>query len=346
MMDMSGLPVKWYDGVQAVPRTLTLDLRAENVTLEGSAGSVQNLEWESFRETDAPPGMLRFQGPALREGAPPGVLEVERAAWDRALAELPEAEADRLKRRLRLRRRKTRTSTWILIAGMVIPLCWVVYTGLAVAAHRLVPVETEIGLGVAVRKKFTMWQSPVENPERVARLERWVEILRPEHSPYPYEITLLEIPQMNAAAAPGGQIIVFTGLLEAMDDAEVMAILAHEIAHVELRHGLKSLLRSVGVLAFMSGAVGGGFETLEGLETAAELSGVLVLLSYSRKMELEADAWAVKRLRELKLDADGLRRSLERLHREQNGTERPWGSLLSTHPATPERIERLRELNP
>lgn len=150
-----------------------------------------------------------------------------------------------------------------------------------------------------------------------------------------YRWFVADRPEINAFAAPGGVVVVFRGLIQAADTPdEVAGVIAHEVAHAELRHSLRAGIEGMGLRAMLSLALG----DLSGgaLERAA---GDLTELRFSREAEREADSEGLRRMAAAGIDARGMIRFFERLQ-EQEGPALP--ALLSTHPATAERLERLR----
>ncbi len=138
----------------------------------------------------------------------------------------------------------------------------------------------------------------------------------------------------NAFALPSGDIVVTDALVRAArDDGEITAVLTHELGHVALRHGMRRLLQGVGVSLTVA-ALTGDFSDL-----ASHASGLLEL-TYSRDMEREADAYALRMLRANQLSPDLLARALETLRDSSTNatvsTDLP--TFLSTHPDLNERI--------
>ena len=150
----------------------------------------------------------------------------------------------------------------------------------------------------------------------------------------------------NAFALPGGEIILTDALLRRLSDEEIQTVIAHEIGHVRLRHGLRLLVQTSGTAALASFLLG----DYSGLMAIPLL---LVHLSYSRDFEREADCFAYDYLRRHRLSPRLLEQALMRIE----GTTRaeaetntaatppadstaPWNELLillSSHPATGER---------
>jgi predicted Zn-dependent protease len=151
-------------------------------------------------------------------------------------------------------------------------------------------------------------------------------------------VTLLASDAVNAFALPGGEVFVLEGLLakEGATDDVLAGVLAHEIAHASLRHGVKgivrrNLLRSVAVVLF------GGLDS----GTVALVGGGLSLgdLAYDRAMEAEADEIAGRALLAMGRPVEPLARFLEELE-----TAGPTVALFQNHPAGRDRAAALRAL--
>ncbi|MEM1421468.1 MAG: M48 family metallopeptidase [Pseudomonadota bacterium] len=145
----------------------------------------------------------------------------------------------------------------------------------------------------------------------------------------------------NAFVAQGSEIFLTSGLIDlykqgVLTPEEVTAILAHEIAHIELGHYAQMKRRSD------AAAVGGVVVSRMGGLASWVLGEGLKLerLSMGRQAEFEADARAVEILRRRRLDPDALATALEKFGAQnavQNGP-----SWLDTHPPIPERVSRIR----
>ena len=156
----------------------------------------------------------------------------------------------------------------------------------------------------------------------------------------------------NAFALPAGIVVVTDQLVDlAEDDQEIFAVMAHEIGHVSERHGLRSVLQSLGVGLLVTIALG-DFVTLG--SAAGALPLLLLQLEYGRGFETEADRYAVALLAETGRDPESLATMLGRLSgsTDASGDEASdsdsdgWLGYLSTHPATEERIRAIREGRP
>ena len=199
------------------------------------------------------------------------------------------------------------------------------------------PVATEVKLGRLLVEGVLAGERRIDDGPARDAVRRIVERLEAatNNPGYTFDVHVIDDRRVNALAVPGGQIVVFTGLLAAAESAEEVAgVLAHEMQHVLHRHGLKQLVRQLGSAAVISLATGGG--SLAGLAGRLdELAG----LSYGRTQESEADRDGLAVLHRAGLPAEAMQAFFERLQRQQ-----PDGvpEFLSTHPDTPRRIEELR----
>ncbi len=169
---------------------------------------------------------------------------------------------------------------------------------------------------------------------------KMVAELQDPRAGFDVRVTVVREDSPNAFAAPGGRIVVFTGLLRLCSSPDVLAgVLAHEIAHVEQRHGLKHLLRSLGVVFFAGCFFGGGVEEFATAETLSELSSGLLILKHSRDHESAADRIAVEKLERAGRGTRGLLDFFAAL--EQEAPSMPGIGWISTHPLSTDRIARV-----
>lgn len=148
----------------------------------------------------------------------------------------------------------------------------------------------------------------------------------------------------NAMALPDGRIVLLDELVAlARHDEEVLAVLAHELGHVDRRHGLRLTIQGAAVGAFVAWWLGDFSPLIAGAPAA------LMQARHSRELEAEADADAAQALRRIGIAPSRLADILERLAREHGertggeaGAEEDWADYLSSHPATRRRIQALR----
>lgn len=143
----------------------------------------------------------------------------------------------------------------------------------------------------------------------------------------------------NAFAFPGGYIVVYAGILRMLDDQqEWLGLLAHEGGHIVKRHGVRRIVRG-SLLAAVATML---FGDISGLTSVILDNGrALINLNYDRRDEAEADAFAAERLRATGRSAAGMTRLFVKFL--SLGKEPKWAAFLSTHPATEDRIAKLKE---
>jgi Zn-dependent protease with chaperone function len=146
-----------------------------------------------------------------------------------------------------------------------------------------------------------------------------------------------EIP--NAVALPGGRMIVFRGLIDLVETPEeLLAVLAHEMSHVTLRHHLQSIGESIGVIVALEILIGdvGGLVAL-----GAEALHAAALMNKSREHEHEADLEGVRMLHKAGIDPGHAISMLEALPHGEIPDAHDW---LSSHPDIEERVAAIRKL--
>ncbi|MCB1851144.1 MAG: M48 family metalloprotease [Gammaproteobacteria bacterium] len=163
----------------------------------------------------------------------------------------------------------------------------------------------------------------------------------------PYEFAIVNDSSPNAWALPGGKIAINRGLLvELNSEAELAAVLGHEIVHAAARHSAQGIERGVllqGALTAVGLAAGeSGYADIA--MGAASLGGNLINQRYSREAELESDQFGMLYMQRAGYDpsaAIGLQETFVRLF----GSKEPnWLSgLFASHPPSPERVEKNRQ---
>lgn len=145
---------------------------------------------------------------------------------------------------------------------------------------------------------------------------------------------------LNAFAAPGGYLYVYTGLIKYLDNADALAgVMGHEIAHADLRHTSRNLQKQYGV-AFLLNLLAG--EEVSEMETiAGQIAGTLAGLQFSRAYETEADEKSVEYLAETHFACDGAKIFFQKLEAAGQGGGVP--EFLSTHPNPDNRIQNIEE---
>lgn len=155
----------------------------------------------------------------------------------------------------------------------------------------------------------------------------------------PLKFTVIESSLVNAFALPDGNIVVFTGLLNELENSsELAGLIGHEASHVNRRHSMKMLCRNLSGYLFISAI----FNDVNGI-TAVIGDNIhsLQSMSYSRTFEKEADIDALAILKKNKIDPNGMLQLFERLE-SHSSIEIP--EFLSSHPITSERSNYIKEL--
>jgi predicted Zn-dependent protease len=167
----------------------------------------------------------------------------------------------------------------------------------------------------------------------------------------PYEFVVLNSSVPNAWALPGGKIAVNRGLLpELRSEAELAAVLGHEIVHAAARHGAKAqergtLLQAGLAVATIGAAVGGADQNVAGLVIqGAGLGAQLVQTKYGRDQELEADEYGMKYMKNVGYDPWAgvtLQEAFVRLSKESGSKPQSFiDGLFASHPPSEERVAK------
>lgn len=152
---------------------------------------------------------------------------------------------------------------------------------------------------------------------------------------FPWRIRIIKNDSvLNAFCTPGGYIYVYTGILNYLDSEDQFAgVLAHEIAHADLRHSTRQMTKLYGVEALL-GVVAGKSETVK------QITSGLVGLKFSRDHETEADYHSVKFLCPTTYNAAGGGGFFQKI---QNDGSAKTIEFLSTHPNPEDRIAQFNK---
>lgn len=152
-----------------------------------------------------------------------------------------------------------------------------------------------------------------------------------------------DTPELNAFATLGAHIVIHQGLLARMPDENTLAmVLAHEMAHAQLRHPARSLGRSVAVGIILSALNSGMGRSAAG--GALSTTGGITLLKFSRDQERDADAAALAAVAALYQHVGGAQDLFRVLASAGGGSEDLRVTMLSTHPLSQERIDAISTL--
>jgi beta-barrel assembly-enhancing protease len=163
---------------------------------------------------------------------------------------------------------------------------------------------------------------------------------------------VIDDPNINAFALPGGYIGVHTGLLQATrSEDELAGVLAHEIAHVTQRHIARavhanqrqSILSTAIMLgAILAGAAGAGGDAMQGAIAVAQGTAVQQQINFTRSNEHEADRVGIVALADAGFDPQGMASFFEVISDNTRPVEARVPEFLRTHPVSSARIAEAR----
>jgi beta-barrel assembly-enhancing protease len=216
-----------------------------------------------------------------------------------------------------------------------------------VLGRELVPLQTEVELGQKLARQIEAEHTVLRDPD----LQRYVRFLAQplieqawvDRPGIEYRITVLDDDgQVNAFALPGGPMYVFTGLLAmAEDEAELAGVLAHELGHVVARHSANQLGTRFGVQLLVAVALGEAPEQLA--QMAADIASAGAMARFSRDDERQADDYGVRYTIGAGYDPLGLITLFAKMARLDEAGASSLDRLLASHPATDERIARIKK---
>lgn len=204
-------------------------------------------------------------------------------------------------------------------------------------AAAIVPRETEVEMGNSIADVFTSNYNIQDSATILANA--FLSKLQ-TGSDYNVTLTVLESEDINAFAVPGGKIFIYSGIIEGMESyEELVALIGHELTHVEKQHSLKSICRSIAsglVITTM-------FGDITGISSAVVAQAdQFKQLSYSRELEMEADNTGFDWMLKNRVNPIGMRDLLTMLKEE--GHKMPgMMKYLSTHPETQARIDNVEQ---
>jgi len=204
----------------------------------------------------------------------------------------------------------------------------------------------EIAIGKDVASRLLGAAPLVANPgmqRYVNNVGRWLAV-QTERPDLPWQFGVLDSPNVNAFAVPGGTIFITRGLLERMrSEAELAGVLGHEIVHVLRKHHLKAIQKGA------QSALAGDAASAALRDRAGPARDKLIAFStemYSRGLdksdELEADRLGVVIAARGGYDAYGLPSVLQTLQ-AMNAQDSALALMFKTHPAPAERLDSLNE---
>ena len=228
-----------------------------------------------------------------------------------------------------------------ILAGGLLAIVIGVYLALGLAVDLIAPrlsMDLEKQLAGAFVGRLVETDEVADATRTVQAL---VDQLQDRCAPLPYTITVHVQPAdaINAAALPGGHMVVFTGLLEKMtSENELAFVLAHELGHFANRDHLRGLGRAL-VLLTASTVLLGADNSINGMIGQGMM---LTELSFSRKQETHADEFALKTLACRYGHVAGATDFFEKIPEEHDPGR--FGHYFASHPENRRRIDHLNAL--
>ncbi|HEY8539231.1 MAG TPA: M48 family metallopeptidase [Steroidobacteraceae bacterium] len=177
------------------------------------------------------------------------------------------------------------------------------------------------------------------------RLIPHVSVFRPDAPRWKWEINVQDSEDVNAYCMPGGKIMVYTGLIEKLQatDAELAAVIGHEIAHALREHSRERLSRAYAeqlTLAGIALATGASQTTMQ---IASQISAITFQLPHSREQEAEADRMGLELMARAGYDPNAAITLWQKMGKVGGGGP---PEFLSTHPSGESRIRDLQATIP
>jgi hypothetical protein len=205
--------------------------------------------------------------------------------------------------------------------------------------------ETEMKMGKQyaqmIEASVKLVQDPVVN-EYVNRIGQ--NLVRNSDAKVPFTIKVIDSDEINAMALPGGFFYVNSGLILAADEeAELAGVMAHEIAHVAARHATRSMTRAQWAnlgsipLIFVGGGIGYAARELAGLAMP------MTFLTFNREFEAQADYLGLEYMYKSGYDPQAFIAFFEKIEAKEKKKPGTFGKAFSTHPQTPDRIEKSQD---
>lgn len=331
----------FFDGQSSKPHSVTVDLRDDSIyfeierdgfaTKEIALDDIENIDFSSSGNLQLKFGDFPYQTLMIEDAED---IATFKTTYPKALLSSVYTQV------LQGNAFKVVAYSSILLIGVVCVYMFFVAPFIAEKAAYLIPKSAEIVLGEKMSEPlFATLDINTAKSEILTNFFKEAGF----QSEYPLELYVVDEPVVNAFAVPGGKIVIYQGILNVFDTWEQLAaVLSHELAHVEMRHSLKQMSRSLStylVFSILTSDASGVSAVI--IENAFMVKD----LSNSRSMETEADMVGFKYLEELSINPTGMVGLFEALQAEEamiGENMQKALKILSTHPLTDDRINYLQ----
>ena len=244
-----------------------------------------------------------------------------------------------------------RAAEWVWIAAIVAIIvlliggAFVAKDPLVSAIARRLPVSLEQRVGDVAYTQILATERLIDDPAVIDPLMRVANRIQEASGSerYDFRLVVADDAAVNAFALPGGRLVINSGLiLKATTSEQIAGVMAHEIAHVTRQHSMRNLMSNLGLFALVQALFGDA----TGLAAVLIDGGTTLLtMRFSRDFEREADEQGLLYLADARIDPNGMvgffRMLLEENEQRGAGSLPASLALLSSHPATEERIAAL-----
>lgn len=223
---------------------------------------------------------------------------------------------------------------------LAVVLGWALLMG-GCGGGRLISQDQEVSMGQQAGDQFEAKYGLDKDPAVTAAVQALAQRITAAAKPpdYPYDVRVLNSTEVNACAFPGGRIYLFRGLIETFNrDADPLAwVVAHEAAHVARRHTTKRIEQQLGYEA----AIALVFNRGDAPQIAGAVAS-LMLLSYSRQEESEADRYGLVYAHAAGYDPTAAVRVLQKFQEIQGRDPNDFEIMFDTHPGNTQRLDGVK----
>jgi predicted Zn-dependent protease len=333
---MENIPVLFYDGQSSGGRRAVLNISSGvwKISYAGSDSQVHNVLWDVSELSEVE---IINGGQVFRYGTfPQQILDCRE--FD--LISLLKTHYSDLKilrnRRWKISGFKNAVAASLFLILLLGTLYFYVLPPFAAFLANQIPQNVEKQLGGSILNTFL---KGAHQEEKLSILLNQFAKKINFKTDYQLEIVVVKNSDVNAFALPGGKIVVYDEILKRIKTPEELAaLLAHEAAHIEYKHSLKSISRSLAGYLFISLLL----NDINGISTVLiDNANALHNLSYSRSLETDADLRALETLKENQISQQGMVALFKTLSSKQDLSHL---KFLSTHPLTAERIKYTTQI--
>lgn len=322
---------RYFDGEQIKPHTVRL-LQEPQLLIGKNAFNERMFRWrlEDIYIKDAP--IAGHDITLCNKLYPDARLLLNEEAWE-IINPLIDVQNRRAKHQVGLK--SNHILYWVSGAVAVMVGMYILIPILAGPIANLISKEMENQLGDYAIEQLAGKAPICSNASGISALQKIENRIRRYNPTVPdIYVKVIESDIVNAFAAPGNNVVFFSGFIEeAENPEEVAGVLAHEMGHVLKRHALEGMIRDLGLIFLFETMLGG----------TGEFAAVLLTLDFGREDENEADAIALELMKNADINPQGMANFFIRASGEEEMNEdvKELFSYLSTHPLSEERVENI-----